>query len=127
MTYVSTGAQLRPRDREVQQRFQASLHAVGSFKSGTGGQVRTKRLGSGNINMGEALEPNPGLQPVGREASRRQVDGQATKGTRWMPWRREAMKDVVSCEKLREAASRRRSGDVRMGKPDQGYTWSSPR
>ena len=27
--------------------------------------------------------------------------GQATKGVRWMPWRRPAMKDVVSCDKLR--------------------------
>src|SRR3954447_10236360 len=53
------------------------------------------------------------------------VCGQATKGTRWMPWRQEAMKDVVSCEKLRGAASRHRSEDVRMGKPGQGYTWSS--
>ena len=32
--------------------------------------------------------------------------GQATKGVRRMPWRREAMKDVVSCEKLRGAANR---------------------
>lgn len=31
---------------------------------------------------------------------------QVTKGARWMPWRREAMKDVASCEKLRGAASR---------------------
>ena len=27
--------------------------------------------------------------------------GQATKGTRWMPWHFEAMKDVASCDKLR--------------------------
>ena len=27
--------------------------------------------------------------------------GQATKGTWWMPWRQVAMKDVVSCDKLR--------------------------
>ena len=27
--------------------------------------------------------------------------GQATKGKRWMPWRKEAMKDVASCEKPR--------------------------
>ena len=33
--------------------------------------------------------------------------GQATKGTRWMPWRQEPMKDVAGCEKLREVASRR--------------------
>src|SRR5210317_2122766 len=31
--------------------------------------------------------------------------GQARKGTRWMPWHREAMKDVGSCEKLRGVAN----------------------
>ena len=30
--------------------------------------------------------------------------GQAIKGSRWMPWCQEAMKDVVSCDKLRGAA-----------------------
>jgi len=30
--------------------------------------------------------------------------GQAKKGKRWMPWRHEAMKDVASCDKPREAA-----------------------
>ena len=35
------------------------------------------------------------------------VGGQATKGTRWMPWRQEPMKDVAGCEKLRGVASRR--------------------
>jgi hypothetical protein len=44
--------------------------------------------------------------------------GQATKSTWWMPWRREAMKDVASCDKPQVAANRLRSGDVRMGKPD---------
>ena len=29
---------------------------------------------------------------------------QAIKGKRWMPWRREAMKDVASCDKPRGAA-----------------------
>src|SRR5438128_9392912 len=67
---------------------------------------------------------------LGGEASPASVapqscDGQATKGTWWMPWRQEAMKDVVSCDKLRGAASRRRSGDSRVGQPGQGYTWSS--
>ncbi len=33
--------------------------------------------------------------------------GQATKGVRWMPWRREAKKDVASCDKPRGAANRR--------------------
>ena len=30
---------------------------------------------------------------------------QAMKGIRWMPWHREAMKDVVSCDKLRGGAN----------------------
>ena len=29
--------------------------------------------------------------------------GQATKGVRWMSWHREAKKDVVACDMLREA------------------------
>ena len=33
--------------------------------------------------------------------------GQATKGTRWMPWRQEPMKDVAGCVKPRGVASRR--------------------
>ena len=33
--------------------------------------------------------------------------GQATKGTWRMPWHKEAMKDVVSCEKLWGAANKR--------------------
>ena len=42
-----------------------------------------------------------------------------------MPWRREAMKDVASCDKPRGAASRHRSGDVRMGEPGWGNAHSS--
>ena len=46
--------------------------------------------------------------------------GQATKGVRWMPRQREAMKDVVSCDKLRGAAKQaliRRfpNGETRQG------------
>lgn len=33
--------------------------------------------------------------------------GQATKGARWMPWQKQAMKDVASCDKLRGAAHTR--------------------
>jgi len=29
----------------------------------------------------------------------------ANKGTRWMPWLLEAMKDVISCDKLRGVAN----------------------
>ncbi|PYM63748.1 MAG: hypothetical protein DMD79_07935 [Candidatus Rokuibacteriota bacterium] len=37
-----------------------------------------------------------------------------------MPWRQEAMKGVASCDKPREAASRLRSADARMGEPTRG-------
>ena len=33
--------------------------------------------------------------------------GQATKGARWMPWQKQAMKDAASCDKLRGAAHKR--------------------
>ncbi len=61
------------------------------------------------------------LTPQESEAALQQAGGQATKGTRWMPWRQEAMKDVVSCDKLRGAASGRRYADLRMGKPSPGH------
>ena len=32
--------------------------------------------------------------------------GQATKGVWWMSWHQEATKDVVACDKLREAGKR---------------------
>ena len=35
-----------------------------------------------------------------KRTSIKEVD-QATKGGWWMPWRQKAMKDVVSCDKLR--------------------------
>ena len=46
--------------------------------------------------------------------------GQATKGIRWMPWYREAKKDVGSCDKLRGAATQALSrrypnGETRTG------------
>src|SRR5437660_1016275 len=58
-------------------------------------------------------------------STREEVRGQATKSERWMPWRREAMKDVASCDKPRGAASRHRSGDFRMGEPGWGNAHSS--
>ena len=42
---------------------------------------------------------------------------QANKSARGMPWHQEPMKDVISCDKLRGAANKLRSGDFRMGKP----------
>ena len=47
--------------------------------------------------------------------------GQANKGARGMPWHQEPMKDVISCDKLRGAANKLRSGDFRMGKPTERY------
>jgi hypothetical protein len=40
-----------------------------------------------------------------------------SKSVRRMPWLSEAMKDVISCDKLRVGANNLRSGDVRMGQP----------
>lgn len=77
----------------------------------------------------------PPSQAEGRHGHRESVDpataryeqaplgktrGQVIKGTRWMPWYQEAMKDVGSCEKLRGAATQaliRRSpnGKTRAG------------
>jgi hypothetical protein len=48
-----------------------------------------------------------------------------SKGRRWMPRRREAKKDVASCEKPRGAAKQALIRDVRMGKPDPGNAGSS--
>jgi len=39
-----------------------------------------------------------------------------------MPWRQKAKKDVVSCDKLRVAANRHKSGDFRIGQPIEGNT-----
>ena len=36
---------------------------------------------------------------------------------RWMPWLSEAMKDVISCDKLRLGANDLLPGDFRMGQP----------
>jgi hypothetical protein len=35
-----------------------------------------------------------------------------------MPWLSEAMKDVISCDKLRVGANNLLSGDFRMGQPN---------
>ena len=39
------------------------------------------------------------------------------KGARWMPRCQAPTKDVASCEKLRGAASKHRSADIRRGEP----------
>ena len=42
-----------------------------------------------------------------------------------MPWHPEPMKDVVSCEKLRGAASGHRSVDIRMEQSGMSHVMSS--
>ena len=42
-----------------------------------------------------------------------------------MPWRQEPMKDVLRCDKLRGAAQKLRTVDLRMGKPDLGNAGSA--
>ena len=59
---------------------------------------------------------------MSKDAERDQINfvdlnGQANKGARGMPWHQEPKKDVISCEKPRGAANELRSGDIRMGKP----------
>ena len=52
-------------------------------------------------------------------------NGQARKGTRWMPRHQEAMKDAATCEKPRGAGSKRRSVGIRMGKPGRRHGLSA--
>jgi hypothetical protein len=59
------------------------------------------------IDAAYRSDPEGRLDAKKIERAPKASNDQATKGTRWMPWRRKAMKDVVSCEKLREAANRR--------------------
>ncbi len=54
------------------------------------------------VNHGAALDPGLLEESEGAVEER---DDQATKGTRWMPRRQEAKKDVGSCEKPRGAAN----------------------
>jgi hypothetical protein len=53
-----------------------------------------------NDSCGDPERPPCNL-PVGLVAE----GGQATQGTRWMPWRQEPMKDVVGSEMPRGAAN----------------------
>ena len=44
-------------------------------------------------------------ESVSTTASVLEINGQATKGSRWIPWHTEAMKDVVTCDKSRGAGN----------------------
>ena len=58
-------------------------------------------------NYSRLVTPPPSSKDFGRSSRTKCVlgKGQARKGTRWMPWHREAMKDVGSCEKPRGVAN----------------------
>jgi len=43
-----------------------------------------------------------------------------------MPWHQGAMKDVVSCDKLRGGANNLWTEDFRMGQPTQGHACELP-
>ena len=60
------------------------------------------------------FKKNEENQVILREITDRKV--QANKSIRRMPWHQEPMKDVISCEKLRGAANKLRSADIRMWK-----------
>ena len=55
--------------------------------------------------MGVGMRRLPHAGPVTVSVSVH-VSIERDKGIRWMPWHREAMKDVARCEKRRGAASR---------------------
>ena len=52
----------------------------------------------------------------------RREQKKVSKGVWWMPRLTEAMKDVISCDKLRVGAHNQRSEDFRMRK----LTWGTP-
>ena len=60
------------------------------------------------------FKKNEENQVIVRAITDRKV--QANKSIRRMPWHQEPMKDVISCEKLRGAANKLRSADIRMWK-----------
>ena len=82
-------------------------HVFGPGRAGGGTFVRAASRTS--VSRGQPIVPHalrtpgelaPGLVTV--------IDkcGQALKGAWWMSWHREATKDVVACDKLREAGKR---------------------
>ena len=57
--------------------------------------------------MGKKEEENERKKIVGLLAGWPEIDGQDSKGTRWMPRHGKAKKDVSSCEKPWGAAQKR--------------------
>ena len=69
---------------------------------------------SGNA---EIVPSSPPRVWILKGANKPRSRGKVSKSTWWMPWHKEAMKDVISCDKPRGGANTLRSVDLRMGKP----------
>ena len=72
--------------------------------------IHYRLVSPGLKGLGESAVPHA-LRPAGETYPRLAVTvigkrGQALKGAWWMSWHREATKDVVACDKLREAGKR---------------------
>ena len=69
-------------------------------------------------------------ESVSTTASVLEMNGQATKSSRRIPWHTEAMKDVVTCDKSRGAGNTLWSGNFRMGqpleRPAESIGWHEP-
>ena len=59
------------------------------------------------------------LMPASLKATLHHISKKVRKGAWRMPWLTEAMKDVISCDKLRVGANNLWSGDFRMGQPSR--------
>jgi hypothetical protein len=81
----------------------SALKSAGVVGRATPGRdEQTARVMKSAWRMVELARDNPGCD--GNVLSK--FCGQATKGAWWMPWQKQAMKDVASCDKPRGAASR---------------------
>jgi hypothetical protein len=67
--------------------------------------VFSERKAGPSTSLGMTIEKLFIAARVSRRVSSK-FYGQATKGAWWMPWQKQAMKDVASCDKPRGAASR---------------------
>ena len=95
---LTTGAALDPGLRCFRTLRQLGGPGGSELHPGGGGAA----AGSKSEHQGKATDPED--EPHKKDG-RREKNDQATKGTRWMPRRQEARKDVGSCEKRRGAAN----------------------
>jgi hypothetical protein len=118
--------------REILDNFKATKT---TSKETVGQRLGDWELHDARCGCGEAgvAERNLGLEPhtMGITAPDTRLrtsgacGGQGRKSTRWMPRRQEAMKDAATCEKPRGVGSKRRSVDIRMGKPGRRHGLSA--